>query len=291
MTANFEPGFLWLGELPTEDWTGIGFGISLLLAVSIVAGIFQHRTSNIQHPTINVITGYPVNIGCLMFNVRCWTLPLLRLSPWIALLAFSMKSGIVTPDRLIAPYYPLLLPALLAGAGQSQIVRRRWWQALAGGTLLLALIVLVLVPDRPLWPAQSVLSRLAARHPDNHLISRALKVYAIYAKRSDPLSAVRDLLPKDLNAVGFIGAEDDCDISFWLPLGSRRVEHFVLGDPPERFRQTGIEYAVVGGLNLQLRGTTLDAWLQKTGAQLVAGTNATLKVSEGPREWFVVRFK
>ncbi len=26
MMANFEPGFLWLGELPTEDWAGIGFG-------------------------------------------------------------------------------------------------------------------------------------------------------------------------------------------------------------------------------------------------------------------------
>ncbi len=291
MTANFEPGFLGLGELPTEDWTGFGFGLSVLLAVSIVAGIFQRRTTNIQRPTSNEFTEHPVNVGCSMLDVRCWMLPLLRLAPWIALLAFSMKSGIVTPDRLIAPYYPLLLPLLLAGAGQSQIVRRRWWRALAGGAVILALVVLALSPDRPLWPAQTVLSRLAARHPDRPLISRALKVYAIYAKRSDPLSDVRDLLPKDVAAVGFIGAEDDCDISFWLPLGSRRVEHFVLSDPPERFRQAGIEYAVVGGLNLQLRGTTLDAWLQKTGAQLIAATNATLKVSEGPQPWFVVRFK
>jgi hypothetical protein len=102
---------------------------------------------------------------------------------------------------------------------------------------------------------------------------------------------VRDLLPKDVQTVGFIGAEDDCDISLWLPLGSRRVEHFRLSDPPERFRQARVEYAVVGGLNLQLRGTTLDAWLQKTGAEVVASTNATQKVSEGPQMWYVVRFK
>jgi hypothetical protein len=44
-------------------------------------------------------------------------------------------------------------------------------------------------------------------------------------------------------------------------------------------------------LNLQLRGTTLDAWLQATGAEVVASTNATQKVSEGPQQWFVVRFK
>jgi len=44
-------------------------------------------------------------------------------------------------------------------------------------------------------------------------------------------------------------------------------------------------------LNMQLRGTTLDAWLQKSGAELVASTTATLKVSEGPQSWFVVRLK
>ena len=196
-----------------------------------------------------------------------------------------------TPARLVAPYYLLLAPALLIGAGQSQIVRRRWWRALAGGVVALAFLVLALSPDRPLWPARTVLTRLAEQHPNTHLISRALEVYTVYSKRSDPLAGVRDLLPKDVQTVGFIGAEDDCDISFWLPLGSRRVQHFLLSDPPELFRQKHVEYVVLGGLNLQLRGTTLDAWRQKTGAELVARTNATLKVSEGPQEWFVVQLK
>jgi hypothetical protein len=155
--------------------------------------------------------------------------------------------------------------------------------------MILALVVLVLLPDRPLWPAQSILSRLAARHPDKHLILRAREVYAVYAKRSDPLANVRALLPPDLKVVGFIGAEDDCDISFWLPLGSRRVEHFLLSDPPERFRLAGVEYAVVGGLNLQLRGVRLEDWLNRTGAEVLAETNGTLKVSEGPQRWYFVK--
>ncbi|HEX7577369.1 MAG TPA: hypothetical protein VF430_04960, partial [Verrucomicrobiae bacterium] len=290
MIANFEPGFLWLGELPTEDWAGIGFGLSVLLAVSVVAVFFQHRTSNIEHRTSNEMAGHPVNIGCSALNVECWMLPVLRLAPWIALLAYTMKSGMVTPGRLIAPYYILLLPLLLVGAGQSQIVRRNWWRVLTAGVLILAFVVLILTPDRPLWPAQTILSKLAAKHPNQHLISRARDVYTVYAKRSDPLADVRTLLRPDVQTVGFIGAEDDCDISLWLPLGSRQVEHFLLSDPPERFRQEHVEYVVVGGLNLQLRGTTLDDWLQKSGAELVASTNATLKVSEGPQAWHLVRF-
>ena len=200
LAANFEDGFLWLGELPTEDWAGIGFGLSVLLAVSVVAGFFQRRTFADIHRERGVRRH-----GCSALPgefAGCVLLP-----PWIALLAYCVKSGMNTPARLIAPYYPLLLPLLLAGAGQSQIVRRRWWRALTGGVLLLALVVLILTPDRPLWPAQTILSRLAARHPDRHLISRALNVYDVYAKRSDPLADVRPLLPPNLKVVGFIGAD------------------------------------------------------------------------------------
>ncbi len=154
----------------------------------------------------------------------------------------------------------------------------------------MALLVLVLTPDRPLWPAKTILSRLVARHPDSRSLARAFEVYSVYAKRPDPLAGVRALLPPDAGTIGFLGAEDDCDFSLWLPLGSRRVEPFLLSDPPQRYRDLGIQYAVVGGLNLKLRQTTLDEWMQKTGAQLVAATNATQKVTEGPQPWYVVRF-
>jgi hypothetical protein len=47
----------------------------------------------------------------------------------------------------------------------------------------------------------------------------------------------------------------------------------------------------VGGFNLKENDTTLDAWLQSSGAELVATTNATLKIAEGLQPWHVVRFK
>jgi hypothetical protein len=275
MLANFEPGFLWLGELPTEDWCGIGFGVSVLLAVSVVGGWLMRRKTVLPPSKNELILGDYLKI--------------VLIAPWFSLLAFGIKSGMVTPGRLIAPYYPLLFPLLLIGAAQSQIVRRWWWQALAGASVLLALVVLVLVPDRPLWPAKTILAKLVAQHPDKPLLSRALDVYTVYSKRPDPLAEVRQLLPPGIRVIGYIGAEDDCDISLWLPLGSRKVEHFLYTDPPERFREAGVEYVVVGELNLKLRGLTFEEWRQKTGAELIASANATQKVSEGPQPWFVVR--
>lgn len=273
---NFEEGCLRLGELPTEDWSGIGFGVSLLLAISVVAGLFKPKSSSSSssNTTPQRVLSSPT---------------LILLAPWAALLAFCIKSGMVTPDRLIAPYYPLLAPLLLIGRGQSEIVRSRWWRALAGATMVLAFIVVVLLPDRPLWPAQNILSRLEARHPASHMISRARNVYAVYAKRSDPLANVRDMLPPGVKVVGFLADEDDCDISFWLPLGSRRVEHFLLTDPPERFRQEGVQYVVVDGATVLPSGLTVSDWMKTTGAQVIGKTNDIVKVSEGERTWMLVK--
>ncbi len=276
LAANFEQGFQMLPELPTEDWAGIGFGLSCLLLVSVPASLLSGRSANQK-------------FGCSP-SMSAGLRGLIVVAPWIALLAYCMKSGMVTPQRLIAPYYPLLLPLLLVGARQSQIIRRCWWRVMVRGVLLLALVVLILSPDRPLWPAQTILSRLSAQYPDQHLLARALKVYTVYSERADSLAGVRALLPPDIKTVGFIGTKDDCDISLWRPFGKRRVEHFFLTDSPEQIRQH-VQYVVVGGFNLKENNMTLDTWLQSSGAELVATTNATMKVTEGPQPWYVVRFK
>ncbi|HEY2328810.1 MAG TPA: hypothetical protein VGI63_03235 [Verrucomicrobiae bacterium] len=274
----FQPGFCQVGELPTEDLSGLGLGLGVLLVVSVTASLyFCWREKVLPSERKQII---PREF-----------LQFVLLAPWIALAAFAAKSAMCTPARLIAPYYPLLLPLLLVGAGPAQIVRRRWWRILTAGVWLLALVVLVLSPDRPLWPAQTVLKRLAAQHPGQHLFSRALEVYTVYAQRADALASVRALLPKEAVTVGFIGTEDDCEISLWLPLGGRRVENFLLSDPPERFRQAKVEYVVVGGFNLKMRGRTLDDWRQQTGAELIATTTAIQKVNEGVQPWFITRIR
>jgi hypothetical protein len=272
MNANFEHGYEILGEMPTEDWAGIGFGISMLALISMVAGWFVRRKPHVSRFT---------------FHASFFLL----LAPWISLLAYCVKTGMVTPARLIAPYYPLLLPLLLIGAAQSQIVRARWWKALAAMVFLLALAALIVTPPRPLWPANTILAKAVATHPNQPQLQRAQKVYEVYRQRSDPLAAIREHLPQDLKVVGFMGTDDDLDISMWKPYGSRRVEPIFFEDSPEHIRQLGIEFIVVSGLNLVDEHATIDEWLQKTGAELMFTTNATLTVQQGSEPWYLVRLK
>jgi hypothetical protein len=275
LAGNFEGGIYIIGEVPTEDWVGIGFGLSLLLVVSVIGSWWLRQSP----------PSAPVNRVIPLWLRRC-----VLVTPWVSLLAFAMKSGINTAPRLVSSYYLLLIPVLLVGAGQSQIIRQHWWRWLAGGVLALALLVLVVSPDRPLWPAKMILSHLQKQHPGQKSIARALQVYTVYSQRNDVLAGVRNLLPPDLKVVGFIGDGDDCDISLWRPFGSRRVEHFFLTDPPAQVRLR-VEYVVLGSFNLQMQGVKLDAWLAGSGAELVATTNITLKAGIGPQPWYVARFK
>jgi hypothetical protein len=271
MNANFEESYNNLGEMPTEDWAGIGFGISVLVLVSVGAGLFGTRKT--QHAKRT-----PFSL-------------LVLIAPWIALLAYCMKTGMVTPARLITPYYPLLLPLLVVGAAQSKIVRRGWWRVLAGGVVLLALAALIVTPARPLWPAKTILDKALAAHPDQRQLLRAQKVYDVYRQRSDPLAGMRQWFPPGLKVIGFMGTGDDLDISLWKPYGSRRVEPFLFEDSPKEVRDRGIEYAAVSGLELSSKQATLEQWLKTSGAELIATTNATMTVSQGPQPWYFVRFK
>jgi hypothetical protein len=308
MVANFEQGFHILGELPTEDATGIGFGISWLVVASLVGALVYGRKSRRVAggetvKTVNSSSGCP-NTPLKRGVNEIWhqnsssscssVIPVLTrrcvlIAPWVALLAYCMKSGMVTGARLIAPYYPLLLPLVLTMPGTVGVVKSAWWRALVWANFLLAVPVVVLTPGRPLWPAQTILSRLHAAHQTSHAIARALDVYKIYSIRSDPLASVRALVPESVKTIGFMGAEDDIDISLWRPFGSRRVEHVLLSDLPEEIQRRKIEYIVVGGFNLKLRGTTLEDWLGRVRADLIAKTDATVKVSEGSQAWYVVR--
>lgn len=277
LVGNFEEGFQNLWELPTEDWAGIGPGVSLPLLASAGWALFALRR---RHQAWRPATG-------ISPTVLRWAL----ITPWVALLAYCVKSGMVTPARLIAPYYPLLVPLLLVGAEQAALVRRRWWRALVWAGFLAAFAVLIVTPARPLWPARTLLGKALEVNPDHRLLTRAWAVYAVYAIRSDPLPELRAALPPDLKVIGFVSGPDDLDISLWRPYGSRRVEAIARESPAEHIRQRKLQYAVVNESFLEAYNDSLADWLSRTRAELIATTTVTIAVSSGAQRFVLVRFK
>lgn len=281
MNRNFEQSYQVLWELPTEDWAGIGAGVSALILIAATWAILRWRQRKTAHRPNTGITP--------------WVWRLALLSPWLALLAYAAKSGMVTPGRLIAPYYPLLLPLLVLGPEQELLVRQRWWHRLNCLVFLVAAGVLVVTPARPLWPAQALLTRAVTAQPDNRLWQRALTTYKVYSIRSDPLPELRAQLPRELKTVGFLGTSDDLDISFWRPYGTREVAQISLVETAEQIRQRKLEYAIVSGAGFKWEGApaeiSFENWLDQARAEIVTNTIVTVTVSSGPQPWYIVRFK
>lgn len=278
MKRNFEWPFQEVLEIPTEDWSGIGLGLSILmlLALLVVLPFYFRRDPDRWRRTA---------LPSLVFK-------LVLLSPWIAFAAYCMKSGMVTPGRLIAPYYPLLLPSLLLGVAQLKLVRRLWWRLLVGGVFLLAVVVLVITPPRPLWPALTILRSLAESKPQSRLINRALASYQVYRVRPDPLVAVRAQLPAGVERIGFLGTPDDLDISLWKPYGNgRKIVHLYLQDSAEQIRARNLRYAVVHGFLFNLEKASFEDWLKQARAEVIADVTATVTVRMGEQHWYIVRFQ
>jgi hypothetical protein len=127
--------------------------------------------------------------------------------------------------------------------------------------------------------------------PGNRLIERGLNTYSVYGIRADPLAKLRSSLPPDLDIIGFLGTEDDLDISLWRPLGSRHVEPILLSDAAEFIRARKIPYAVLSEFQFELNAASMDEWLARMRAEVVATETITVRVSTGPQKWFLVRFR
>jgi hypothetical protein len=269
MLANFQSNFYLLSELPGEEKSGLGFGLSCLLAGSALAAWLRPSSRPPRH-----------------LGWRRW---LVLAAPYGALFFFFANSGMMSLTRLVSPYYPLLLPALLAAPAAEVVVRQRWWRRATVLVLLLALAAVVLTPSRPLWPWQTILARANDAGTHSHFINRVKAVYSVYADRSDPLFRARAAMPEDCPVIGFAGGDNDTEISFWRPYSHRRVECILPGDSAMDVRVRHIEYAAVGEVYLSIYHLTLQEWLQKYHATLLATVTGTMTVSHGPHQWYVVR--
>ena len=270
----FEAGGWNMGELPIEEAASLGFGVTVLLVVSICAGLIMARGGAAAHSKPDRFTN------------------LILVSPYLALMAFMMKSGLNSAGRLIAPYYCLLLPALLRGEGQVFVVRQVWWRAAAVLVFLIAILAVVLTPARPLWPAVTVTERLRQWRPHSAALARAARVYSVYSGRGEALAPVCTLLPPEEKVIGIISWGDDPVATLWKPFGSRRLVFFLPQDSISELEHQGVRYMVISPAGVELLlGISAEAWAQKFNAYVVGRVTLNRKAGGAPEQWTVVRLR
>jgi len=147
---NFEEAGarLELGEMQQEEAAGLGFGLSVLLAVMFIFKILRRPGPRFSWPGFRA--GFKPE----------WVVPL---AAWLAVGVFMAQSGLGCPARYLAPFYALLLAPILAGdVGRLQLLRRTGWRLAGMLVFLLGGLLIVLIPGRPLLPVVPVLRALKA---------------------------------------------------------------------------------------------------------------------------------
>ncbi len=278
LQKNFEPAGakMHADEMQMEEQAGLGFGLVLLLAVTLI-----YRLCHRNHQSSGTLFSKLFKIETLVVG-----------GMWVAVFAYMIQMGLSCPQRYLAPLYVILIVPVLAGTGSINLLpRKTWWRRLGVFVFLLAGVLVVVSPARPLWPAVTILKALGAEQAHNPLVRRAWTVYSVYGARADGFAPARAALPPGANPLGFI-AFDDPETSLWRPFFSRRILHVKRADTPEQLKAKGLTYVLVSSraLDIQYR-ISLDDWLRQYNADLVQRLSLELRASVGPSDWYLVKLR
>ena len=270
--ANMETGLAEnrLPELQVEEYGGLGCGVSVLLLAMLLWKLKNFRC--VRWPGLG---------GIFRFEFIFFA------AVWLGVAVVMMKSGASGPARYFLPVYPLLvLPLLDVG----EKLRHGAWRI--GGLLifLVAGMLLVIAPQRPLWPAVPVLQKLDAEHSENFLLKRAWSVYSVFGQRADGFAAVREKLPPDTRRLGFIGF-DEPEGALWKPFGSRTIIHLRRDDSSAAIHERDVHIALLSVDYLEQPGAgNFARWLQDHGGETLETFELKLRAGRPAEIWQLVRF-
>ncbi len=257
-------------EMPGEEYAGLGAWVSWWLILGLVWRLRQWSRWR-SHPAVP-------GIGRT----------LLYLVPWISLIVFESKSAMKGNGRVMASFYPWLLPSFLMLSVQDVLSRRvrRWLELM---TLGFGVLVLILCPSRPLFPT-SLVERWAGSNAVGGILRRVTTVYRVYGERWDALAKMRDQVPADVKVLGFITGNDS-ETSLWRPYGSRRVRHVVFPYARAQMDRVGIRWLVVNVNEMETNGRKFDEWLKEVRAEVIHREPLQLRASHPPDDFAVVRLQ
>jgi hypothetical protein len=252
-----------------EELAGLGFGVSVLLGLTVLWVVVGRRRRDEPQATLS-------------------SDPIMRwvcIAPWLGLFYMMTKWNLTGGERIIAPYYPLLSMGLLVSSRQLGLVRRPWWRGWALFSFGMAGLLLVISPARPLWPAGWFFEHYGSALRDNRLASRAMDAYEAKSKRTEVFAPVLRLLPAEVSVLGY-SAHDFPETSLWKPFGSsRRIFHVKTSDTAEEMRQRGIRYVLI---TTDDTGESWPAWVQRMNARELQTVVLKMWGSLPPFVWHLV---
>jgi hypothetical protein len=263
-----------LTDIQGEEAAGVGIGISMLWLGSLIAASARRgrNTSAISSTSPR--------------NRRTWVFALLF---GAALLAYFSKTGLNTVARHIAPFYPFLIAIPLAAAPHARIIRSRIWNLAAFAAVASTIVMMIITPSRPLWPANRVITRLSASNP-SPMLERAAVGYSVYAQRADALGVLRDALPQGTHTIGLLSFAPGPELPLWKPYLQRKVRHILRDETHAELSRSGVQHIVLCTANFEPHmRLTPGEWVDRNQATIIKRQTIRMLAKEPASEWWLVK--
>ncbi len=258
-----------LAQMQMEENAGLGFGLTLLFGISVLAVAGRRRNFL---PAVEF--SWPAAV---------------RWASAIAFLALLTQANVSAIGRLFAAYYILPLTLFLSALGHEGLVQRRWWHWLGGAVFLLAAGLLIISPARPLFPRDALLAKIDSLLQPSARLLRMEDVYSVYRDRNHAFAPVLAALPPETHCLGFIGY-DKPETSLWQPFGARRVVPVCPGDNATELKQQGIRYVLLNSKEFpEFFKCPLAQWLPAINASVVQKIPLRLRAAEPPQDWLLIQ--
>ncbi|HEU6449062.1 MAG TPA: hypothetical protein VFV23_11550 [Verrucomicrobiae bacterium] len=264
LREKFPRFYIGFNELPQEETAGLGLGITLLLLVAMISGLYQDK--------------------------KCVSLSLIGLAAWFAALVYMAKMGSEATARLMLAYYPLMAIPILLLPAQKRLARLRSWNIFAVLCMLSVLPAIVLSPSRPLFPAVQTSHWLLQHYPRNAAAKRFAGVYLAYAHRNDALAPLRAAVSDNAEKIGFIAGGNDTDYSLWRPFGKRQVVPLQKNSDGSLDVPNDVHWIIVKQkMWPNVNGESLEKWSADHHWEIVKSVSIVTLVSWGEEDWSVLR--
>ena len=257
-------------EMQMEENAALGFGVTLLLLISVAAATFHGKI-------------FPLSFHS---SEALWRAGII-ITPWISTFALLTQSEVYPVGRILAPFYILLLPLLLLPSGHELLVKKIWWRFAAFIVFIMAAVPLFISPARPLFPAETVLNNIKASHSDSKFWARVEEVYSVYRDRNHAFAPALKTLPPGLKTLGFV-TYDDPETSLWHPFGSRQIIHVCPGDSATYLKGEGVEYILAKPGLFGTQFPEFNNWLASVNARLAQKIQLNLRADSGASDWYLI---
>ena len=209
---------------------------------------------------------------------------------WLAfgsLISMTVAIGLTTPGaagRSFIGYLILTFPMAFAGLAS---VKKQVLMTWGGVCFATGLMMIVINPACPLWPADYILNRLPTSK-----IYADIKRYPQYSRRIESGRALVSAVPEDKKVIGAILNDAEPSVELWKPYAlNRKVQFYSPQVAAAELEQDSISYIVVKHKDLILNGEVSSYFLNRLSAEVIMKKKFTSYMQRGPESWFLLKVK